>query len=80
MDIRSLDRHTLESIWEANERELLHLAVMSPPEREIHAKRKDELLDEQDAIEFRLGFDATHKPSFAPMVRHDRLDVGASAI
>jgi hypothetical protein len=26
-------------------------------DREFHAKREDELLDQQDAIEFRLGFE-----------------------
>jgi hypothetical protein len=30
---------------------------MTPLDREFHAKREDELLDEQDAIEFRLGFE-----------------------
>jgi hypothetical protein len=76
MEISSLDRHTLESLWEANERELLQLAVMSPPDREIHAKREDELLGQQDAIEFRLGFDATHIPTCTPMFPQDgwRLD------
>ena len=76
MEIRSLARHTLESLWEANERELLQLAVMSSPDREIHAKRGDELLDQQDTIEFRLGFDATHIPTCTPMFPQDALEVG----
>jgi hypothetical protein len=62
MNMRSPDRHALESLWEANERELLRLAIMSPFERELHAKREDQLLDEQDAIELRLGFDRTRLP------------------
>jgi hypothetical protein len=57
MDIQSLDRLTLEARWESNERELLRLAVMSPCDREIHAGWEDKLLDEQDVIEIRLGFD-----------------------
>ena len=76
MDIRVLDYRSLESRWEANERELLRLVVMSPLEREFHAKREDELLDEPDAIECRLGFDATHRPSLTPAVPHDFLEVG----
>ena len=76
MEIRSLDGHTLESLWEANERELLQLAVMSPVDREIHANREDELLDQQDAIEFRLCFDATHIPGCTPMFPKDALEVG----
>ena len=76
MEIRSLDRHTLESLWEANERELLQLVVMSSPDREIHAEREDELLGQQDAIEFRLGFDATHRPTCTPMFPQDCLEVG----
>jgi hypothetical protein len=63
MDIRLLDQPTLEARWEANERELLRLAVMSPCDREIHASWEDELLDEQDAIEVRLGFDVKSIPS-----------------
>jgi hypothetical protein len=77
MDIRSLDRHTLESLWEANEQELLQLAVMSPFAREFHAKREDELLGEQDSIEFRLGFNASNRPSPTPICRQDCLEVGA---
>jgi hypothetical protein len=75
MEIRSIDYHTLEARWEANERELLRLAMMPPVEREFHAKREDELLDEQDAIELRLGFDASRKPTLAPMDRYDLLEV-----
>jgi len=51
------DRDALEAKWRANERELQRLAAMSPLDREFHAKREDELLDEQDEIELRLGFD-----------------------
>ena len=76
MQFRSLDQHTLESLWEANERELLQLAVMSPPDREMHAKREDELLDQQDAIEFRPCLDATQIPTCIPMFRQDALEVG----
>jgi hypothetical protein len=76
MEIRSMDRYTLESLWEANERELLQLAVMSAPDREIHATREDEMFDQQDAIEFRLCFEATHKPTCTPMFPQDALEVG----
>jgi hypothetical protein len=51
------DRSELESKWQANERELQRLAAMSPLDRELHAKREDDLLDEQDLIEFQLGFE-----------------------
>jgi hypothetical protein len=76
MNIKSSDRRSLETLWESNERELLRLAVMSPVDREFHAKREDELLDEQDAIEFQLGFAMNRILSLAPMVRHDGLEVG----
>jgi hypothetical protein len=76
MDTRLLDRHSLEARWEANERELLRLAVMPLPEREFHANREDELLDEQDAIELQLGFDASRQPQLTSFVRYELLEVG----
>jgi hypothetical protein len=64
-------------LWETNEQELLRLAVLSTPDREMHAQREDELLNEQDAIEFRFRFDATHLPSFTQMFREDGLEIGS---
>ena len=57
MEVEPLDREAQQAKWRANEAELIRLAAMSPLDREFHAKREDELLDEQDAIEFRLGFE-----------------------
>jgi hypothetical protein len=53
---RPLNRKSKDR-WQANERELLWLDAMPPLDREFHAKREDELLDEQDGIEFRVGLD-----------------------
>ena len=58
MEAEPLGREALQAKWRANEAELIRLAAMTPLDREFHAKREDELLDEQDEIEFRLGFDS----------------------
>ena len=65
MYIQFLDQPTLETLWAANERELLRLATLSPRDREVYAGREDELLDAQDAIELRLGIDVTNRSRLA---------------
>jgi hypothetical protein len=43
--------------WQANERELNRIAATSPLDSKVPVSREDELLDQQDAIEWRLGID-----------------------
>ena len=46
----------LTARWQGNEVELNRIHGMTRLDREFHAKREEELLGEQDAIEFELGF------------------------
>lgn len=50
-----IDQAELEARWRQNEAELQRLANAPGLDREIHASRIDELLGEQDRIEFELG-------------------------
>ena len=59
MSTDSFDRDALEAQWQANERELNRLNSLSGLARETFGARIDELEDEQDAIEFELGQDAS---------------------
>jgi len=49
------DRTNLESRWQRNETELRRLTNAPGLDRELNAARIDELLGEQDRIEFELG-------------------------
>jgi hypothetical protein len=49
------DRSSLETRWQRNEIELRRLANAPGLERELNAARIDELLGEQDSIEYALG-------------------------
>jgi len=50
-----MSREAFEQKWKANESELQRIASMTPLDRQLFGKREDELLGEQDAIEFELG-------------------------
>jgi len=50
-----MNREALEQKWKANESELERIAAMTPLDRQVFGNREDELLSEQDAIEFELG-------------------------
>lgn len=45
----------LEIRWKANEAELNRINAMPGLDREMHAKREEELLAEQDRIEYEAG-------------------------
>jgi hypothetical protein len=49
------ERDDLESHWQRNEAELRRLTNAPGLEREMHASRIDDLLGEQDRIEFEFG-------------------------
>ena len=67
-----MDREALEEKWKANEAELERIASMTSLDRQLFGKQEDELLGEQDAIEFKLGNQdvgmRTHWSSFARVV------------
>jgi hypothetical protein len=50
-----MNRDTAECRSVANESELERIAAMTPLDRQLFGNREDELLSEQDAIEFQLG-------------------------
>ena len=50
-----MNRETLEQRWKGNESELERIAGMTPLDRQLFGKREEELLGDQDAIEFELG-------------------------
>jgi len=52
-----LDRDALESKWQANERELNRIAASPGLDRELLATDVERLEDEQEWIEWSLGFD-----------------------
>jgi hypothetical protein len=57
MTDQPIDRDALEAKWRANDAELNRIANAPPLDRIMLAKREDQLLDEQDHIEFELGRD-----------------------
>jgi hypothetical protein len=52
-----VDRDSLESQWQANERRLNEIAAMTGLGREIHSAESERLEAAQDAIEFERGAD-----------------------
>jgi hypothetical protein len=55
MTDQSIDRDALQAKWRANDAELNRIASAPPLDRIMLAKREEQLLDEQDRIEFELG-------------------------
>jgi hypothetical protein len=55
MTAQSIDRDALEAKWRANDAELNRIASAPPLDRIMLEKREEQLLDEQDQIEFELG-------------------------
>jgi hypothetical protein len=55
MTDQPIDRDALEAKWRANDAELSRIASAPPLDRIMLEKREDQLLDEQDRIEFELG-------------------------
>ena len=53
MQNEASDRKLLESMWDANERELIWISAQ--PDRELHATREQSLEREQDAIELTIA-------------------------
>jgi hypothetical protein len=53
--MESVDRESLESKWQANERRLNEIHAMTGLGREIHGAEIERLEAEQDRIEFELG-------------------------
>jgi hypothetical protein len=52
-----VDRDSLESRWQANERRLNELHAMTPLGREMNGAEIERLEAAQDAIEFEIGED-----------------------
>ena len=52
-----IDRDALQAKWRANDAELNRIANAPALDRIMLAKREEQLLDEQDYIEFELGRD-----------------------
>jgi hypothetical protein len=50
------DRAKLGTKWKENEDELNRIHAMNGLDQQLFAKREEELLAKQDAIEFELGF------------------------
>jgi hypothetical protein len=57
MPSQPIDRDALEAKWRANDVELNRIVNAPPLDRIMLAKREEQLLDEQDHIEFELGHD-----------------------
>jgi hypothetical protein len=57
MTNQPIDRDALQAKWRANDAELNRITNAPPLDRIMLAKREDQLLDEQDHIEFELGRD-----------------------
>jgi len=55
MTDQPIDRDALDAKWRANDAELSRIVSAPPLDRIMLEKREDELLDEQDQIEFELG-------------------------
>ena len=58
MTDQPIDRDALEAKWRANDAELNRIVGAPPLDGIMLAKREEQLLDEQDHIEFELGHDA----------------------
>jgi hypothetical protein len=57
MTSQRIDRDALEAKWRANDAEWSRIASAPPLDRIMLANREEQLLDEQDRIEFELGRD-----------------------
>jgi hypothetical protein len=55
MTNQPIDRDALQAKWRATDAELSRIVNAPPLDRIMLEKREDELLDEQDQIEFELG-------------------------
>ena len=55
MTNRPIDRNALQAKWRANDAELSRIVNARPLDRIMLTKREEQLLDEQDHIEFELG-------------------------
>jgi hypothetical protein len=55
MTDQPIDRDALQTKWRANDAELNRIGRAPPLDRIMLAKREEQLLDEQDHIEFDLG-------------------------
>ena len=55
MTNQPIDRNALQAKWRANDAELSRIAKAPTLDRIMLTKREEQLLDEQDEIEFELG-------------------------
>jgi hypothetical protein len=55
MTDQPIDRDALEAKWRANDAELSRITTAPPLDRIMLEEREEQLLDEQDRIEFELG-------------------------